>query len=346
MPDIKHAFMSAYLKGEEARVVNRDHIDSMSKTSSLSDALAIIADTDIGDYLQQVPIRTFDDLDEYLWGYLREYLARLEAFKLLPDDMLKILMAYLVRYDVFNIKAAVYGTLTGKEVSLLPLGLIYNNGLMDELSCTENIDGIAELLAKCGLGNYVSVLKKYKIDDETKSKPLAETKLDEEYYNGLTNMTRGMKDGFLLVKTIGLTIDLTNLQIASRATIQDIGAGAADYIIPGGYVLSAEAVRQLISLRLTDMPDKLSNTIYYDVAEEVSSSYKRTQSVTSVDETIDKHKLRLAKEILSPRILSPLVMAWHLIVKELEIRNLRLILKATFDNVPVEEMKGHLVVLS
>jgi len=37
------------------------------------------------------------------------------------------------------------------------------------------------------------------------------------------------------------------------------------------------------------------------------------------------------------------VLAWYLIVKESEIRNLRLVLKATFDNIPVEEIKGYLV---
>ena len=277
---------------------------------------------------------------------MREYLARLEAFKFLPDDMLKVLEAYLVKYDVFNIKAALRGSLIVRKARMLPLGLIYNNGLLDEFSSVANVDGIVEVLVKCKLANYGPVLEKYRIDEGAKSRLAAETKLDEEYYRSFLNMTKGIKDGFLLAKAVGLTIDLTNLEIASRAIVQDIGLGAADYIIAGGHMLSAEAVRQLLSLRLTDVPDKLSNTIYYDVAEEVSSSYKRTQSVTSVDETIDKHKLRLAKEILSPRILSPLVMAWHLIVKELEIRNLRLILKATFDNVPVEEMKGHLVVLS
>jgi vacuolar-type H+-ATPase subunit C/Vma6 len=51
----------------------------------------------------------------------------------------------------------------------------------------------------------------------------------------------------------------------------------------------------------------------------------------------------LLKEMLSPRVLTPLVIAWYLIVKEIEIRNLRLVLKATFDTIPVEEIKEYLV---
>ncbi|GAI88256.1 unnamed protein product, partial [marine sediment metagenome] len=48
-------------------------------------------------------------------------------------------------------------------------------------------------------------------------------------------------------------------------------------------------------------------------------------------------------EILSPRVLSPLMAAWYLILKEVEIRNLRLILKAMFDNISVEEIRNCLV---
>ena len=338
--------MSAYLKGEEVKVVTPEHVDRMARTSSVNDALATIAGTDIGDYFQEVPIRTFDDLDECLWRYFREYLAHLEAFKLLPNDMRKVLRAYLLKYDVLNIKAALYGTLMGKRAHMIPLGTIYNHGLLDELSSIENIDGIVELLIKCKLASYASILEEYKMDEGAKSKLLAETKLEGEYYKSFLDMTKGIKDGFVLAKAIGLTIDLANLQIATRAIVENIGLRAADYIVATGYILSAEAVRELLPLKLTDMVGKLRKTPYYAVAEEISSSYNRTQSITCIDETIDKYRFGLAKEILAPRILSPLVMAWHLIVKELEIRNLRLILKALFDSIPVEEIRHHLVVSS
>ena len=42
-------------------------------------------------------------------------------------------------------------------------------------------------------------------------------------------------------------------------------------------------------------------------------------------------------------MLSPLVIAWYLIIKEVEIRNLRLVLKMIVDGMPVEEIKEYLV---
>ena len=346
MLDARYAFISAYLKGAETKVVTPDHVARMAKTSAIQDALAIITDTDIGDYLEAVPVKTFDELDGYLWRYLGESVAHIEAFKFLPGDVLQVSRAYIVRYDVSNIKVAVNGIVTGKKAAMIPLGAIYNYRLLDELSSVENIDSIIELLIKCKLWDYASVLREYDREGGMKARLLAEAKLDGAYYKNLLNMARGIKDGSVLAKAFGLLIDLTNLQIACRAVIEDIGLEAAEYMIAGGYILSAEVSRELLPLKLGDMPRKLEGTQYRHVAEEVSSSYNRTQSITSVEEIIDKYKFSLVKEILSPRVLSPLVMAWYLVLKELEIRNLRLILKAMFDNIPVEEIRQYLVLAS
>ena len=51
----------------------------------------------------------------------------------------------------------------------------------------------------------------------------------------------------------------------------------------------------------------------------------------------------MLKDILSPRVLSPLVLVWYLILKEIEIRNLRLVLKTILDGVAVQEIKNYLV---
>jgi len=341
--DTRYPFLSAYLKGEEARLVTSDHIDRMSSASNIQDVLEIIKETNIGSYLEGVLVEAFDDLDEHLWIYFGECLERLEWFKPVPADILKILKAYTAKYDVLNIKAAVQAISTGKQARKIPIGFIHNYGLLDELSNAENVDGIIELLTKCKLGNYASVLEECKIDGEVESRLLAEARLDGEYYKNLLDITKGIKDGSILSKAFGIIIDMTNLQVILRAIITGIGPGAAEYAISSGYMVSSDAIKELLSLKLTDIPGRLENTQYRNVVEEVVSSYDRTKSIAIVGETIEKHKFKLSQEILSPRVLSPLMAAWYLILKEVEIRNLRLILKAMFDNISVEEIRNCLV---
>jgi vacuolar-type H+-ATPase subunit C/Vma6 len=229
---------------------------------------------------------------------------------------------------------------------MMPLGSIDNYGLLDELSGAEDIDSIAELLIKCRLWDFASVLREYRIDEGVESRHLVEAKLDGAYYNNLLNMSKGIKDGFVLTKAVGLIIDLTNLQIACRAVIEGLGLKVAECVIAGGYLLSAGVIRELLTLKLSDIPQRLEVIQYRLVAEEVTGSYNRTHSIASVGEIIDKYKFSLVKGMLSPRVLSPLVIAWYLILKELEVRNLRLILKAMFDNIPLGEIRQYLVLSS
>ena len=339
----RYAFISAFLKGEESRTVTSEYIDKMTATSNLQDALAIIRETDVGSYLEGLPVKTFDDLDQCLWSYLAQRIQYVESFKFLPKDIWKLSRAYVVKYDVANIKAALQSIVLGKKASMIPIGIIHSNGLLDELSQAENVDGIIELLTKCKLGDYIPALEQHKIDKGAKSKLLVEAKLDAEYYKNMLNMARRIKNGSVLSQAFGLIIDLVNLQIAMRAIIEGIGTDATDFIIAGGYRITDKAIKELLTLKITDIAARLDDAQYQDIANEVSTNYDKTKSITAVDEIIDKHKFRMLKEMLSPRVLSPLVMAWYLILKEAEIRNLRLVLKSIVDGVPVQEIKNYLV---
>jgi vacuolar-type H+-ATPase subunit C/Vma6 len=339
----RHAFISAFLKGEETKTVTPEHIDKMMTASNLQDALAIIREADIGNYLEDLPVRTFDDVDEYLWSYLAQRIRYVESLKFPPKEIRKLSRAYLMKYDIFNIKAALQGILASKKATMIPVGVIYNNSLLDELSNAENVDNIIQLLIECKLGDYVPALEQYKMSESVKSKLLAQTKLDNKYYENMLNVSKSINAGHVLSKTLGLIIDLTNLQIITRAIIAGIGAEIAEYAIAGGYMIAGQAIKDLSSSELAEVPTKLEGTPYQDLAKELLSSYEATKDISVVSEIIDKHKFMLAKEMLSSRLLPSLVIAWYLILKEVEIRNLRLVLKTILDGVPVQEIKNYLV---
>lgn len=339
----RYAFAAAYLKGEEPKVVTSEHIDRISTASGIEDALALIRETDVGSYLEELPVKTFDDVDESLWRYLAQRIRYLESFRLLPGDMLRISRAYIVKYDVSNIKAALQAISTGKKAKMIPVGIIHNNGSLDDLFNAENVGDITQLLTKCKLANYVVAVEGYEMDAGAKSKLRAEAALDGEYYKSMLNMAKDIKDGSVLSEALGLTIDLTNLQIAVRAIIEGIGPEAAECIITGGYLIAEGTVRDLLSLKLPDIPRRLENAQYSDVAKQILVSYDKSKSITAVEDTIDKHKFNLLRVMLSPRVLSPLTMAWYLVLKEIEVRNLRLVLKAVSDCVPIQEVKDYLV---
>lgn len=339
----RYAFISACLKGEEAKTVTAEHMDRMVAASSLHDALAIIRETNVGSYLEELPVETFDELDEYLWRYLAQRIGYVESFKFLPKDVLKLSQAYVIKYDVLNTKAALRMISTGRKARMIPVGVMQKEGLLDELSNCQDVEDVIKVLVRCKLGDYVPALQQYGADKGARSAFAVEAKLDGEYYKNLLKVAARIKDGSVLAKAFGLVIDLTNLQMAFRAVIGGVAVDAAEFVVAGGYRITDKTIKDLLILKPGDIPARLEDAQYQGIADEVSATYDKARSITAVDEIIDKHKFRMLREILSPRVLSPLVMAWYLILKELEIRNVRLVLKAIIDGVPAQQVKDYLV---
>ncbi|MCL0087956.1 hypothetical protein M1N86_01140 [Dehalococcoidia bacterium] len=73
-------------------------------------------------------------------------------------------------------------------------------------------------------------------------------------------------------------------------------------------------------------------------------NYEKTHSLTAIEEVIDKHRFQLLRDTLVPRVMmSSLLISWYLILKEMELRNLRLVAKSILDNISLDGAKNLLV---
>jgi len=346
-----YAFLSAYLKGEESRLVTTEHMDSIFRNSKVQDALVSIGDTDVGGYFEEISpntLATFDDIDQHLWLYLGKSLDQFKWFSIVPSDVKKVVASYSVKYDVSNIKVALRGLDIEEKVRMIPVGVIYGAGMLEELSNAETVNDIITILGQCNLNSYAAILKENSemVVQGSKQRRAVEALLDRQYYADILASARKMKDGKQFVQIQGVVTDYINLQIVYRAVINGMGPEAVSYLIDGGSDLSAEMMAELLATKSNELLAKLENTRYKEVAEEIAAGYDRTKSITVVDEVIEMHKFTYVREMISTKILSPLLMSWYLVLKELEVRNLRLILKAISDDVPYEKIKDYLVLPS
>ncbi|MCK9357945.1 MAG: V-type ATPase subunit [Dehalococcoidia bacterium] len=344
MLDPRNAYMSAYLKGEEPKLMTGTHIDRMSRATNVGDAVGIISETDIGTYLEGVNLRAFDDVEAALWEYLAGRIAHINAFKFIPADMRKVTRAFAIKYDVANVKSTVQGIVTGVKTPLVPLGTLHEDGFAGELKAAETIHDVADVLTRGRLSDLAPIVKAYDPSGGTRAKISLETSLESAYYHGMLRTSRIVQDGNVLATAYGLVIDLTNLGLVCRAVVESIGPAAADFLISGGHIIEEKTLRDVLPYKLSDIPRRIDAPQYRGVLEEISTAYDRTKSVTVIDEVIERQKYASLRDLLSPRVLSPLVVLWYLILKETEVRNLRLILKAINDGVAVEEVKRYLLI--
>lgn len=343
MLDPRYAYMSAYLKAEEPKMVAANHLDRLSRTTNVADALGVIRETDIGAYLEGATIRGFEDMDRALWTYFAERIAYIEAFKYMPADMRKVSRSFVIKYDVVNVKATLQGIVTGEKTPLIPIGAICDAGFLDDLNESETMQDVADVLTQSLLPDFVPAIKVYDPAGGAKAKIAVESRLEGEYFHQFLKTASEIREGAALGKAYGLVIDLTNLGIACRAVVEGVGPAAGDYLIADGYIISEKTLRDVLPYKLPDIARRLDSPQYRDIASEIANAYDKSKSVTVIDEVLDKHKYAALRDLLSPRALSPLVMAWYLILKEIELRNLRLLLKAIYDGIAVEEVKRYLL---
>jgi vacuolar-type H+-ATPase subunit C/Vma6 len=340
-----YPFIASYVKGEEAHLLTPEHVNRLLKVEDVLEALEVIRDTDIGNYLGRHPTRTFDEVDERLWLYLDESISFIKWLKPVPSEILNLINIYMVKYDVLNIKAALRKLSTGKETRFIPLGTIHDLKLLPELANASSVGAVIEILDQCELTDYGSLLTGYRIDTEVTDRLTAEGKLDRKFYNNLLKAARIVRDSAVFVRVIGTLMDMTNINLIFRALTKDLGVSAEPFMVGDGYRISAKEVSKLLKAKLKDMPAQVPE-LYRGLATEMADNYEKTRNATGIEGTVDRYKFSLLAEMLSRKLMSPLIIVWYLILKETEIKNLRLIFKAAFDGRLAEEIKDSLVITS
>ncbi len=339
-----YPFIASYVKGEEAHLLTPEHFDRLATVKDVLEALEVIRDTDIGNYLGSYPAKAFDDLDERLWLYLDESISFIKWLKPVPSKILSIIKVYMVKYDVLNIKAALRNLATGNEARFIPLGTIHDMGLLPELAGASSSGSVKEILDRCGLIDYSTLLASYSTDAEVRDRLIAEAKLDRKYYHSLLKVAQKIGDSAAFVRVIGTLMDMTNINIVFRALTKNLGESAAAYTVGDGYRISAKDVGRLLKAKFKDIPAQVPD-LYRSLASEVANQYEKVGSATVVEGIVDRYKFSLLTELLSRKLMSPLIIVWYLILKETEIKNLRLVFKAAFDGRLPEEIKDSLVIM-
>jgi vacuolar-type H+-ATPase subunit C/Vma6 len=343
----RYAFTSAYLKGEEARGMTSGHMEGVvQRARATQDVLDIIKDTDLGEYLLEFAPSgwaTFNEMDQFLGKYFSNCLDRLARFKL-PADMVAILEAYIPKFDILNMKIALRGVLMDEAYPLTPLGELAKQDYLEALTNAATPQELSDFFVKINMSDYAVIVKDVK-EKDYRSTVEAEFNLDHLYVRTMRKALKDMSDGSILTKAWGIMIDLANLGAVFRSVLGTKGL-SGEMILDGGHMLTGDAVRELHSLKIGEIAARLEHTEYENIAQEIAKTYEKEGNVTAVDRVIEKHKVRLLGDLLSPRALSPCNLLWYLIVKELEIRNARLIFKTLMDGVPLSEIRDYLVTAS
>jgi len=343
MLDPRSPFMTALLKSQEARLVGRDHLERLASGAVRTDAHGLLRDTDIGAWLEGASWRNAEERDRALWHYLAETLGAIELRRFFPPDARRFSRAYLLKYDVANIKAVLQSLTQGDPPRLVPIGVLHAKGRLDELAAVQGREDLEDVLTRAGLRNFALALHASGPAGGRKARLAADAALEGEYHRGLRHAVRGRVGGHILDAACGRMLDFANLAVLCRMLAAGAGSTDTKAFIPGGHLLDAHDLRDALSHGLHDLPRRLEPELYRTAAADVVAAYERTASGAAIEDIIEKHRLAALRGLLASTLAPAAVMAWFIILKEIELRNVRLLLTAVEDGLALEEARRHLL---
>jgi V/A-type H+/Na+-transporting ATPase subunit C len=254
------------------------------------------------------------------------------AFKKLSriaEGEMKILInAYVKRKDISNLKVILRGKLTQEkqdylESLLVPVGELKHAFLLKLLS-KENVEEVVKTLP------FIDLTEELKLFKDTNSLFAIENALDKYYYTSVIEFTKRIPEqGELFKDFLEYEIDILNITTLLRLKKEGMDAKEISQFLlySGKHLHKADLKKLLKQQNIQDMIPILKRKGYHKVIEEGEEEFKKSESLAGIERELHHYLLTKARVLYHQHPLSIDVILGYMFAKEIEIKNLTVLLK-------------------
>ncbi|MBI1935351.1 ATP synthase A1 subunit C [Candidatus Woesearchaeota archaeon] len=238
---------------------------------------------------------------------------------------------YAKRKDIEDIKTILRGKFTHaneKDIlnSLTAAGTLSYDFLVSLLK-KDSIEEVLKTIRMADFAMFENGLKELK---EKNTLAGIENALDQYYYAHLLMFSGTLpKEGALFKNFLLKEIEVLNLLTLLRLKKANFDPKSIKYfLILTGYKKKDSKFNALISTKdLEDLSKRMSKTEYKDIFEKGMEEFTKNRSLIMLETRLYKHLLRQSILLLHQHMLSVDVILGYMFAKDIEIRNLRIIIK-------------------
>ena len=257
-----------------------------------------------------------------------------ESFKKLirisPYELGLLIKEYAKRKDIEDIKTILRGKFTNTDEKLI-LNSITAAGTLsyDFLVSLLKKESIEEILKSNKMVDFALFANGLNDLKEKNSLVSIENAFDKYYYNNLMQFSKILpKEGALFRNFLQKEVEMLNILTLLRLKKAKLGKEAVrDFIISGSRLSNSK----IMSMAEVDDVDELSRilekTDYKNVIAKGIDEYKKTGSLIMLEAEFYKHLLRQSILMLHQHPLSIDVILGYMFAKDIEVRNLKIIVK-------------------
>ncbi len=267
-----------------------------------------------------------------------------KLLRICSPEMNYLLSAYLFRHDIYNLKTILRGKAAGQknadiEALLLPLGTFSEK----KLSLFLSQETMSSVLSKAGFSDreFAAALSYY---EKEKSLLALENFLDKSYYTFLFTFLKKLAGEHQLFKELlQAEIDVLNIKLLLRLKKQGLSQQEiSSFFFSGGALFSLPKLHALATKDFAGIVQALSQTSLRALVAFYQDALIQ-QDLKSFEKSLDVWHLQKATLLLHQFPLSVDTLLGYMFAKEIEMRNLRVLIKGKQFGLSEEFLEQQLV---
>ena len=310
----------------EKNLLTSENLKRLIDTDDLKEALTSLNDTKYGQYLQKLDRP--EDYEKVLSKTLLN--SYKDMIKISPD---KNLVKYLEeKYNFHNLKVLVKELIQDEDYKSIYIDI----GKIDLVNIKRNLK--EDIKTK---DEYLAYAKKaLDIYKENKDPQDIDLSLDKDFYEKLLEDAKNL-DYESLIKFTKERIDLTNLKALLRIKGQGQSIDLLEKALIDGGNIEKNLFRDSLNAEKSSYPNLFFKEKIYPQVKEALEESDLNKTMQKIEKIIDNHLMNFAKE--SKKVsYGPEVIMGYLISREMEVKNLRIILTAKLNSLSREFMEERL----
>lgn len=316
---------STRLRVMEKELLKSENFIRASETETLEDALRSLSDTVYNKYINKISSPT-----EYEY-ILKEELTRFydELFDISPSKIPIRLIT--LKYFYHNLKVIIKEDIGKKDLKDLYMNI-------GDFDLKEYRDALVKGSKK---NKYFELIQRVEeIYEEKKDPQLIDIYLDNAYFTELLELAEESQVDLFIEYAKNL-IDFTNIRTLLRAKKQEKDVEFLRQIIIEGGNVRKETYLDLLNREVSSDTDVFKKLEIYKYIKEALDSFKERGNLSDFEREMDNYFIDLIKDVKYITY-GPEVIFANVLAKEMEIKNLRIILVSKLNGLNSEFIREKL----
>jgi len=257
-----------------------------------------------------------------------------ESFKKLirisPNELGLLIKEYAKRKDIEDIKTILRGKFTNADEKMILRSVTaagtLSYGFLASLAKKESIE---EILKHNGLVEFSYLKSGLKEFNEKNNLAGIENQLDRHYYSSLIQFSKILPKNAMFRNFLLKEVEMQNIMTLLRLKKAKFEKNVIkSFIIESGDKMKDSKVMSLAEPEnFEDLSNALGKTEYRDAVAKGNEEFKKFNSLIAIETELYKHLLKQSALFMHQHPLSVDVILGYMFAKEIEVRNLKIIVK-------------------